>query len=121
MPAPMPTVLALLLLAGTLAGQHARNLILVTIDGLRWQEVFGGADPALVNKEVGGVKDLLAFRKRFWRGSAEERRHLLFPFLWGTVAKEGQLFGDPNARCVAKVSNSHHFSYPGYHELLCGF
>jgi hypothetical protein len=113
-------VVAVVVAAGLVA-QATRNVILVTLDGLRWQEVFGGADPALVNKETGGVKDLLAFRKRFWRGTVEERRSVLFPFLWGTVAKEGQLFGDPAARCIGKVENPHHFSYPGYHELLCGF
>ena len=32
-----------------------RNILLVTSDGLRWQEVFGGADLALLNKEDGGV------------------------------------------------------------------
>jgi hypothetical protein len=113
------------------AGQHAtdapataprtRHVILVTIDGLRWQEVFGGADPDLVNKEQGGVRDLLSFRRRFWRGTPQERRALLLPFLWGTVAREGQLFGDPSGGCIGKVENPHWFSYPGYHELLCGF
>src|SRR5690606_6642984 len=61
------------------------------------------------------------FRRRFWRGTPEERRETLFPFLWGTVARDGQLFGDPSAACVARVENPHWFSYPGYHELLCGF
>ncbi len=117
----MRTLLALFLAVASLAAQNTRNVILVTLDGLRWQEVFGGAESALVSKELGGVKDLLAFRKRFWRGTPQERRRQLFPFLWGTVAKEGQLFGDPSARCIAKVTNPHHFSYPGYHELLCGF
>jgi hypothetical protein len=27
---------------------HTRNVVLVTIDGLRWQELFGGADSALI-------------------------------------------------------------------------
>jgi hypothetical protein len=114
-------LLALTVATASLAGQKTKNVILVTLDGVRWQDVFGGADPALVNKDVGGVKDLLAFRRRFWRGDATARRQLLMPFLWGTVAKEGQVFGDPAVRCEAKVENSHHFSYPGYHELLCGF
>ena len=30
-----------------------RNILLVTSDGLRWQDVFGGADLALLNKEDG--------------------------------------------------------------------
>ena len=28
--------------------QKTENLIIVTLDGLRWQEVFGGADPAIM-------------------------------------------------------------------------
>ena len=44
----------------------ARNLILVTVDGLRWQEVFGGFDPILNTKEGGGVPSPLALDRR-WR------------------------------------------------------
>jgi hypothetical protein len=97
------------------------NVILVTLDGLRWQEVFAGADNAMMNKEHGGVADLLATRKRFWRGDPVTRRELLLPFLWQVVAKEGQLFGDPSLGAAARVTNGHKFSYPGYSELLCGF
>ena len=32
-----------------------RNILLATTDGLRWQEVFGGADASLFNNEHGGV------------------------------------------------------------------
>lgn len=119
---PIVRLLCVLALAAApVLAQKTKNVLLVTLDGVRWQDVFGGADAALVNKEVGGVKDLLAFRKRFWRGEPVDRRAVLMPFLWGTIAKEGQLFGDPAVRCEAKVENPHHFSYPGYHELLCGF
>ena len=97
------------------------HVILVTIDGLRWQDVFTGADNRMMNKEHGGVADLLALRKRFWRGEPEHRRELLMPFLWGVVAKDGQIFGDPGQNARAVVTNGHKFSYPGYSELLCGF
>jgi hypothetical protein len=97
------------------------HVILVTIDGLRWQEVFTGADNAMMNKEDGGVADLLALRKRFWRGEPDARREVLLPFLWTVVAKDGQVFGDPAKGSPAVVTNGHKFSYPGYSELLCGF
>ena len=100
--------------------RQTKNVILVTIDGLRWQDVFTGADNRMMNKESGGVRDILATRKRFWRGEPVQRRELLMPFLWGTVAKDGQLFGDPEANAQARVTNPHWFSYPGYSELLCG-
>lgn len=88
-PAPRRLSAALLaLVAAPAAAQDAAvpradHVVLVTIDGLRWQEVFGGADEQLVNKEVGGVRDLLAFRRRWWRGTPEQRRRALMPFLWG--------------------------------------
>ncbi len=97
------------------------NVLLVTLDGLRWQDVFTGADNAMLNAEDGRVADLRATRQRFWRGEPEARRELLMPFLWTTIAKDGQLFGDPSRGSPAKVTNPHRFSYPGYAELLVGF
>lgn len=97
------------------------NVLLVTLDGLRWQDVFTGADNAMLNADDGRVADLRATRQRFWRGEPEARRELLMPFLWTTIAKEGQLFGDPSRGSPAKVTNPHRFSYPGYAELLVGF
>lgn len=101
-------------------GLATENVILVTLDGLRWQDVFTGADNRMLNKEDGGVADVRATRQRFWRGEASARRELLMPFLWTTIAKEGQLFGDPELGSPAKVTNPHRFSYPGYAELLVG-
>lgn len=101
--------------------RQTENVLLVTLDGLRWQDVFTGADNAMLNAEDGRVADLRATRQRFWRGEPEARRELLMPFLWTTIAKEGQLFGDPSRGSPAKVTNPHRFSYPGYAELLVGF
>ena len=39
--------------APALAGK-TRNVVLIVSDGLRWQEVFTGADPALLNAKAGG-------------------------------------------------------------------
>ncbi|MFK7743150.1 MAG: sulfatase-like hydrolase/transferase [Planctomycetota bacterium] len=111
---------AALIAATPSAQQSTENVLLVTLDGLRWQEVFHGADNAMLNKEHGGVRDILATRRSFWRGSDEARRELLLPFLWGTVASQGQLFGDPTRNAKAVVTNPHRFSYPGYGELLSG-
>jgi len=121
------TPLLSLLAAATVLGQNpnsthkTENVILITLDGMRWQDVFTGADNRMMNKEQGGVRDLLATRRRFWRGSPEQRREILMPFLWQVIAKEGQIFGDPTTNARAVVTNPHLFSYPGYSELLCGF
>ena len=39
------------------AGAAAANIIIVTIDGMRWQEVFGGFDPMLATEPSGGVRN----------------------------------------------------------------
>ncbi|HYE18760.1 MAG TPA: alkaline phosphatase family protein [Tepidisphaeraceae bacterium] len=113
--------LAFLLSLPTLAAPPARNVILVTLDGVRWQEVFGGYDPLLNTKEAGGVPSPATLDKLYKRPSAEEARSTLMPFLWEIVAKRGQLFGDRGLKNVAKVRNPLRFSYPGYAELVCGF
>lgn len=111
---------SLVLTAPAAAQATVENVVLVTIDGLRWQEVFSGADNALMNKDSGGVKDLLRARRLFWRGSPTARRELLMPFFWRRLVPNGQLFGSPEHNSKATVTNKHLFSYPGYNELLCG-
>ena len=98
-----------------------RNVVLIVSDGLRWQEVFTGADPTLLNKENGGIWDKEADLKReFWRDEVNERRKALFPFIWTTVAAHGQIFGNQLKGSVARVTNTFWFSYPGYNEMLSG-
>jgi hypothetical protein len=101
----------------------AENLIIVTIDGMRWQEVFGGFDPLLATKEAGGLTDqsLPRIQREYARPSAEESRAAILPFFWEVVAKKGQVFGDRGVKNVGRVTNPYRFSYPGYNEMLCGF
>src|SRR5579864_3066427 len=102
--------------------RKTENVVLVTYDGLRWQEVFSGCDETLLNREEGGgVRDVPALKSRFWRDTPEERREALLPFFWKTIAARGQIFGDPAQHCRARVTNGRNFSYPGYNELLAGF
>ncbi len=96
------------------------SVILVTIDGLRWQEVFGGAEESLLTKENGGVRDVAGARKEFWRDTPEARRAALMPFTWSVIAKDGQLFGNRTKESDVRVTNGKKFSYPGYNELLTG-
>jgi hypothetical protein len=102
------------------ADRKTRNVVLVTTDGLRWQEVFRGAEESLLNKSPGGVADVGGLRKAFWRDDREARREALLPFIWTTLAKQGQLYGNLDADSPAKVTNGKNFSYPGYNELLTG-
>ncbi|MCW5912317.1 MAG: sulfatase-like hydrolase/transferase [Cyclobacteriaceae bacterium] len=98
----------------------AENIILITLDGMRWQEVFTGADSALIkNKEY--VDDVVGLRARFWHDQSEIRREKLMPFFWSTLAKEGVLFGNRTYDNNVNCSNNMWFSYPGYNEILSGF
>jgi hypothetical protein len=100
---------------------RTENVIVVTLDGFRFQEFFGGADETLLNKQFGGVKDIEGLKERYWRKSAEERRAVLLPFFWGTIAKDGQIFGDRSRKATTRITNGLKFSYPGYSEMFCGF
>ena len=98
-----------------------RNVVLIISDGLRRQEVFTGADPTLLNEKHGGIWDKEAdLRREFWRDEPNERRKVLFPFLWTMVAAHGQIFGNPAKDSVARVTNGLAFSYPGYNEMITG-
>jgi hypothetical protein len=101
--------------------QQAENVILFTLDGLRWQEVFGGADEALLTEDAGGVEDLEATRAEFWRPTPEESRRAIMPFLWDVIAPSGQIFGNAWRGSEMLVTNGRNFSYPCYHEMLGGF
>ena len=103
------------------APRKTENVILLMTDGLRWQEVFNGAEESLMTKEPGGVKDVDRLKADFWRDTPQERREALLPFMWSVVAKEGQIFGNRAKGSNAQVTNGMHFSYPGYNETLCGF
>lgn len=98
-----------------------RNVVLIVSDGLRWQEVFTGADPDLLNEKYGGIwASPEGLRRAFWNDDPAVRRKMLFPFLWGVVAKQGQILGNQNKGSIARVTNGLAFSYPGYNEMLTG-
>ncbi len=107
--------------AQTASPPKTRNVVLIVSDGLRWQEVFTGADPLLLNEKNGGIWDKeQELRREFWRADPGERRKALFPFLWTTVAAGGQIFGNQTKGSIARVTNGLAFSYPGYNEMLTG-
>lgn len=114
----------LLLVAGGAAAPAAplktENVFLIISDGFRWQEVFAGAEEALMTKEAGGVKNTNALQQAFWRATPEARREVLLPFFWREIAQRGQLLGNQPKRSVVAVTNGKKFSYPGYNEILTG-
>lgn len=100
----------------------AARLIVVSLDGVRTQEMFGGLDrdvlQAVLGKQAVGEHPLF---KEYWRPTPEARRLVLMPFLWGDLlARHGSIVGNPAAGSVMRLGNRHRFSYPGYAELMLG-
>jgi len=100
------------------AAARAKNVVVVTIDGFRWQEAFMGADRAYFKKTKDGKPTEAELR--FWRDDERARRDALMPFFWRTIAKEGVIFGDPSGKSAVHLTNGLWFSYPGYNEMLTG-
>jgi hypothetical protein len=101
---------------------RTKNVVLIVMDGLRWQEMFTGADPTLLNEKYGGIwASETELRRRFWNDDAAARRRLLFPFIWDVVAKQGQVWGNQNLGSIGRVTNAVFWSYPGYSEMSIGF
>jgi hypothetical protein len=97
----------------------ADNVVLITLDGLRWQEVFSGLDRRLaLSEDYSGLSDKLM--DEFWDDSADVRAQKLLPFLHDVVFKKGSYVGNRDQASCAKVSNDWYFSYPGYSEILTG-
>lgn len=102
------------------AQNKTENLIIVTLDGMRWQEVYGGADSALLNNRQ-FTRDSAGTSAKFWDDNMEVRRKKLFPFLWSTVVSKGQLYGNRWKGSEVNNANRYWFSYPGYNEIFTGY
>jgi hypothetical protein len=107
---------------GPAAPARVENVLVVTLDGFRWQELFGGYDGAYNTKNDGGVAVAAQepLKARFDRATPEARRETLLPFFWTVVAREGQVFGDASRKSRVRITNGLWFSYPGYNEMLSG-
>jgi len=102
------------------AQQGVENIVVVTMDGLRWQEVFSGAD-SLLTFDTTAIYSEGYIQKKFWHSSPEERRKKLMPFFWTELVKKGVLLGNRNYGNYVNNANPFWFSYPGYNEIFTGF
>jgi hypothetical protein len=113
---------AVIVLAGFASTAFAQapvpRVVVITIDGLRFQEMFGGADEAYFKRDAKGVIDPVS--KKYAGDTPQIRRETLMPFMWKVIAKQGQVFGDPSQKSRSHVTNGLWFSYPGYNEMLSG-
>lgn len=99
--------------------RKTENLVIITLDGFRWQEMFQGADPNLLHYKKYCRNERVA--KQFDGATDSERRRKLLPFLWNVIGTEGQLYGNRLYNNRVNCANPHWFSYPGYSEMLVGF
>ena len=112
-------LIAVLALSSSFMTIAADNLILVSMDGVRWQDVFNGAQMSImVDKDAVARPEEL--KADFWHDDLQQRREKLMPFLWQTIAQEGALIGNRNQGSNMSVANPFMFSYPGYSEMLTG-
>ncbi len=115
-------LLASAVFSGNIASAQLKtdNLVIVTLDGMRWQEVFSGADTAILsNKKF--TKDSSGSYSAFYHPDMQERRKKLFPFIWNTIAAKGQLYGNRWLGNLVDNANPYWFSYPGYNEIFTGY
>ncbi len=101
--------------------QTAENIIIITTDGLRWQEIFSGMDSAIANNPKFNQGDSAEIFKKYWSDNPVDRRKKIMPFLWGTIQNNGQIYGNRNLNNKVDNANPYWFSYPGYNEIFTGY
>ena len=99
-----------------------QNVVLITYDGLRWQELFAGMDTTLLyDLDYTPKEEMKELSDLFWDPEYKVRRQKLLPFFWSTIEFQGQLYGNRDLGSRVNVTNEYWFSYPGYNEILAGF
>lgn len=100
------------------------RLILVSLDGVRTQELFQGLDVELLMKSnKGKKKEDIPLYQRFYGATPEESRAKLMPFFWNEwIANHGVVLGNRHklSSSTMKLVNRRRFSFPGYSEILTG-
>lgn len=119
-------ILFFLLITGVIqnsiiAQNKIENLIIITTDGYRWQEVFKGMDTAIANNKKFNQRDSGYIFNKYWSDDVNQRREKLMPFLWTTIVPKGQLYGNRMYRNDVDNANPYWFSYPGYNEIFTGY
>lgn len=103
------------------AQEKIENVIIITTDGLRWQEVFGGMDSAIAGMKAYNQGEKLYIQKTYWADDVMERRKKLMPFFWSTIVAGGNIYGNRTHGNYINNANPYWFSYPGYNEIFTGY
>jgi hypothetical protein len=120
-PAVIISCLLLFFSSNLCAQRKIENIIIVTTDGLRWQELFTGMDSAIANNKLYHNGDSAYIYNNYWDSDVEKRREKLMPFMWTITAQKGQLYGNRLYGNKIDNANQYWFSYPGYNEIFTGF
>jgi len=99
--------------------ENDQRLIVVTLDGTRWLDVFRGPDPILVADKRFTNPDLQSTVVQAWMEGNNPGADLM-PFLHNQVARGGVLIGNRDLDECINVANPMWFSYPGYNEIFTG-
>ncbi|MBC7902202.1 MAG: alkaline phosphatase family protein [Gemmatimonadaceae bacterium] len=102
------------------AQKRSENIVVVTLDGMRWQDVFTGADSLLTYDTMATYSEKYV-QENFWAASGAERRKKLMPFIWSEISAKGIILGNRAYGNYINTANPHWFSYPGYNEIITGF
>src|SRR5262245_379710 len=81
----------------TQSGDTGDRVILITLDGTRSAEMFGGLDATILKSTLkdGQSMEATPVFQRFWADTREKRREKLMPFFWGTLmSAQGSIAGD---------------------------
>ena len=97
-----------------------KNFFIVTIDGIRWQEIFKGADADIINNHR-YTSDIDLAKLMYMDSSSFQSRKKLLPFFWNVIQQKGRLYGNRSFNNKVNVANSYKFSYPGYNEMFTGY
>ena len=68
------------------------KMFIITLDGFRWQELFNGADSALVHDPSMNI-DTSISKAMYWSDKKEERRKKLLPFFLECNCFTGRTLG----------------------------
>ena len=111
----------LVLVASNAVAQKTENIIIITTDGFRWQDLFKGMDSAIANNPKFNEGDSSEIFEKYWASNEIARRKKLMPFLWTTINYHGQIYGNRFFNNKVNNANPFWFSYPGYSEIMTGF
>ena len=101
------------------AKRRTENIVMIAMDGMRWQEIFTGVDTNIIRNSK-FTKDARDLQRKFWDTNVVARRKKLMPFFWTTILEKGQLYGNRAYGNNVDVANPYKKTYPGFSETVTG-